>query len=703
MPENHTFAYDASRALALLRLAVNNPAATFRDGQEEAIRHLVENRGRLLVVQKTGWGKSFVYFIAAKLLREAGLGPALLVSPLLALMRNQIEAASRMGVRADRITSDNRADWVAAQRRFLGGETDIMLISPERLDNDEFKQRVLAPISPRISMLVVDEAHCISDWGHDFRPQYRLIERLIRTLPRNMRLLATTATANNRVVDDLKSVLGANLSITRGDLSRPSLFLQTIAMPSQAARMAWLDARLRELAGSGIIYVLTIRDAVQLAEWLQSRGHDVAAYTGSTDPERRPALESALLENRVKALVATSALGMGFDKPDLAFVIHYQAPGSVVAYYQQVGRAGRAVASAYGVLLGSAEEDRIHDYFIRNAFPSREEVAHVINALAGAPGGLSLREMQAGVNTSAGRIEKAVQLLALENPAPIAKEGARWKLTASDLPESFWRRADRLTALRRAEHAQMKTYLALKSGHMEFLITALDGDVSRVRTPPLAPLPESCDPAGAEAARAFLRRTSLKIEPRVQWPSGGLPKFGVEQGSIPENLRAGTGRILCVWGDAGWGGLVRRGKYADGRFGDELVEASAALARAWFATLAPAPAPTWVACIPSLRHPRLVPDFASRLASALGLAFHDVLQKTDARPEQKTMSNSVFQARNIDGSLAFAGKLPRRGPVLLVDDIVDSRWTFTVAAWLMRTHGCNSVYPFALADSSHDK
>ena len=330
--------YDGNRALELLRIGSGIPDAQFREGQEEAIRHVVEGRGKLLVVQKTGWGKSFVYFIATKQLREAGAGPALLISPLLSLMRNQIAAAERMGVRAATINSNNTSEWSEIERQIRNDQVDILLISPERLANEGFSQNFLPDIARRIPMLVIDEAHCISDWGHDFRPDYRRIERIARTLPPNVQMLGTTATVNNRVLDDLTEVLGPNIQIMRGDLNRPSLFLQTIKLPSRVERLAWLADRLADIPGSGIIYTLTIRDANQVARWLQAQGLNVEAYTGRS--ENREELEQALLENRVKALVATIALGMGFDKPDLAFVVHYQMTGSVVAYYQQVGRAG---------------------------------------------------------------------------------------------------------------------------------------------------------------------------------------------------------------------------------------------------------------------------------------------------------------------------------------------------------------------------
>jgi len=690
--------YNSQHALELLRIGSGRDDANFREGQEDAIRHVVEGKSRLLVVQKTGWGKSFVYFIATKLLREAGYGPVLLVSPLLALMRNQIAAAERMGVRATTINSENQDDWAGIEGKLARDETDILLISPERLANGRFRTQVLAGIASRIALLVIDEAHCISDWGHDFRPHYRLLERIVRTLPPTLRLLATTATANNRVMDDLMAVLGPNLEVSRGDLSRESLTLQTLRMPGQAERLAWLAGQMSTLPGHGIIYTLTVRDANLVADWLKRQGFIVEAYTGETG-ERREALEQALLDNRVKALAATTALGMGYDKPDLAFVIHYQTPGSVVAYYQQVGRAGRALDAAYGILLSGEEETEINDWFIKTAFPTREEVAEVIKALEAAPQGLSVPEIMRRVNLSMGRIEKTIALLALESPAPVAKHESKWQLTAARLEEHFWQRATRLTALRREEQAQMQKYVGLTEGHMAFLIKALDGDPARVKPPTLPPLQSQVDPGLLQEAIAFLRRSSLEFEPRKIWPAGGMPHYGVK-GKIAADHQPQPGRALCILGDAGWGGLVRQGKFHDGRFADELVEACVNLFREWNHQVGP----TWVSCIPSLRHPNLVPDFAARLAAALNLPFHAVLAKTEHRPEQKTMANSIQQAHNIDGSLAICvDRLPRRGPVLLVDDMVDSRWTFTVAAWLLRTHRGGDVWPLALAQTGHDQ
>ena len=684
--------YSAERALELLRLGSGQVHASFRDGQEEAIQQMIDGDHRLLVVQKTGWGKSFVYFISTKILREAGCGPALLVSPLLALMRNQIAAAERMGVRAATINSDNIAKWTEVEAKIKQNEIDILLISPERLANERFRTEILGGLSLHVSLVVVDEAHCISDWGHDFRPHYRLLERFIRNMPSNIKLLATTATANNRVVQDLENVLGPNLRISRGDLNRPSLTLQTIRLESKAERLAWLSNQLTALAGHGIIYTLTVRDANQVANWLNSQGFDVEAYTGESG-SRRPELEQALSENRIKALVATTALGMGYDKPDLSFVIHYQMPSSVVAYYQQVGRAGRALNAAYGILLSGKEEDDIANWFIKSAFPTNEEVKEVVAQLEAHPTGLSVPQLLKEVNLSQGRVEKTLSLLALESPPPITKSGRHWQKTEVALSEDFWERAERLTTLRRREQQRMREYVHLPFGHhMSFLISELDGDPSGVITSSLQALSEDFPKDKLREANIFLKRYHLPINPRKQWPNGGL-KHSNNHGKIAKSYQANSGKVLSLLGDAGLGDLVNVGKNQQQYFSDELIDACVVMFKEW----APQPAPTWVTCVPSLRNPTLVPDFAKRLAQALNLSFRVAIEKIDSRPEQNKFNNSFQQARNVDGSLAPIRDQILSSPVLLVDDVILSGWTLTISSWLLRKNGSGEVWPLTLA------
>jgi len=694
-------------ALALLRRAVGSETAEFRDGQFEAIEHLVNRRGPLLVVQRTGWGKSNVYYIACKLLRQQGSGPALIISPLLALMRNQMLAAERMGVNARRITSEEESREASDQVRqdLLAGTIDALLISPERLANEKFLRDTLYPIAERIGLLVVDEAHCISDWGHDFRPDYRRITRLIQGLPRNLPILATTATANDRVVADLKQQIGKSLSISRGILSRPSLCLQNIQMPGHVPRLTWLARTIPLLPGSGIIYALTVRDARTVSKWLRYNKIDALPYWGGMETELdkpgvRTEIENRLLENRTKVLVSTTALGMGFDKPDLAFVIHYQLPGSVIHYYQQVGRAGRALDQAYGVLLHGPEEKEIVDHFIQTAFPLRRHVEQILILLERSADGLSTLEIQRKLNLSHTVVTKALKLLALESPSPVQRDDNRWLATPTRLHESFWERVQRLTELRRYEQAQMHEYAHTRDCLMMFQAHALDdpfampcGRCANCVGRDL--LPVLCPPKLVSSATQFIRRLSHPIEARSFWPRDAFPKYGFS-GAISAETKVSQGKALSIWGDAGWGDMVRDGKYSQAYFADELVDAVARMIGDW----KPQPAPAWITSVPSLNQATLVANFAERLAKKLQLPFSASIRKVAVTPAQKEMQNSFQQAHNLDGAFSVDPQKVLPGPVLLVDDMVDSNWTFTVVGALLRRAKVPAVYPVALAITS---
>ena len=687
------------KALSLLRQALNNSTAEFRAGQWEAIEVLLSQQERLLVVQRTGWGKSIVYFLATRLLRDKGAGTTLLISPLLALMRNQIAAAERIGVRAATINSSNIEEWEPVRALLLAEAVDILLISPERLANEEFREQVLLPLAKRIGLFVVDEAHCISDWGHDFRPDYRRIVRILQALPQNIPVLATTATANNRVVNDIISQLGSNLCVSRGALARESLRLQNIHLPSPAARLAWLAQYLPVIPGSGIIYTLTVRDAERVASWLQSQGIDASAYHSEKDGEVRLELEERLLKNQIKALVATTALGMGFDKPDLGFVIHYQRPGSAVHYYQQVGRAGRAVERAYGILLSGEEDDEITNYFIGTAFPPQAHTQQVLSALNNADNGLSVPALEQQLNLSRGQIEKVLKLLSLESPAPVTKQGSKWYATpVSYQPDTV--RIERLTQIRRQEQTRMLEYMQSQECLMLFLARELDdpnplacGKCAVCQGKPV--LPEAYSMEFVNQAVLFLRRSDQVLEPRKQWPANAFSVYNWK-GNIASNLRAEEGRALCLWGDAGWGELVKRGKYRENCFDDTLVQGAFEMIQRW----KPKPFPMWVTCVPSLNQPELVPNFAQRLAEKLGLPFVPAVRKIRETQPQKTMSNSYQQAHNLDGAFAVDPWPGISGPVFLVDDMVDSRWTFTTVAALLRQGGSGEVFPLALALNS---
>lgn len=693
---------DRSTAEALLRKAVGISNASFHPDQWEAVEALVGRRSRILVVQRTGWGKSLVYFLATKALRDQGRGPTIIISPLLALMRNQLRAAGRLGLSATTINSANRDDWPAIKEQVRSGGADLLLISPERLSNEEFVEEVLIPVAGSVGLLVIDEAHCISDWGHDFRPDYRRILNVLRQMPRNMPILATTATANVRVVNDLAEQLG-DVEAIRGSLVRESLALQAIRLPDQPARLAWLAENLPHLPGTGIVYTLTKRDSETVARWLQENGIEAFAYHSSVNHEEfddsstyRCELEDRLLGNDVKALVATSALGMGYDKPDLGFVVHYQAPGSVVAYYQQVGRAGRAIAHAYGVLLSGREDADIHDFFRRTAFPDEIHIQEILVALEESDG-LTRRELEKEVNLRPSQIDHVLKLISVENPAPVIKQGGRWYRT----PVPFELDHDRiefLTTQRESEWGEIQSYLDHKGCLMRFLQEALDdpssADCGRcVQCSPVLSLPSDVSRELAVAAADFLHHSEMPLKLKVQVANGAFEAYGYS-GNLPTDLRGEEGRILSRWADAGWGSLVAEGKQV-GHFDDLLVSAVSNMIRdRWM----PEPPPSWLTCVPSLRHPRLVPDLARRIADQLGIPFLPLVTKVRENQPQKNMNNRFHQCANLDGVFSINGHPPGK-PGILLDDVVDSGWTLTVVVALLREAGSGPVYPVALAST----
>ena len=700
-------------ALTILRTLTGNPAAEFHPGQFEAIEALVAHHRRALVVQRTGWGKSAVYFIAALLQRRAGSGPALIVSPLLALMRDQVAAAERAGVRAAAINSANVTEWGDIERLLDDGAVDVLFVSPERLVNPRFRAEQLPRLVGSAGLLVIDEAHCISDWGHDFRPDYRRIRDLIADLPDGVPVLATTATANARVVEDVAEQMAAGgheVFTLRGALARDSLRLGVLELGTAWRRLAWLSEHLGDLPGSGIVYCLTVAAAEDAAALLVKAGHRVLPYTGRTDAAERLAAEEALKANEVKALIATSALGMGFDKPDLGFVVHLGAPSSPVAYYQQVGRAGRATPNADVLLLPGDEDRAIWHWFATNAMPTQAKADAVLGALAAASGPLSVGALEARVDIKRSPLELLLKVLAVDGAVEAVKggwigTGRPWTYDAE--------RYERIAAARVAEQDSMLTYQHLDTCRMAYLTAELDD-------PHAAPCGR-CDACAGPwyptditlptttAARESLDRVGVPIAPRSLWPTG-LDRLGITvdgkpvRGRIAAEDQVAEGRVVARLSDLGWGGPLRElfapdteGRRVDGEVPPELARACLRVLKEWDW----AERPGAVAWVPSASRPRLVESLATGIATAGRLELLGPLDLMGtAEPVGST--NSAFRVRDVWGRFAVPAAMARRlselaGPVLLIDDIVDSRWTMTVAGRILLRAGARAVLPFALA------
>ncbi|MGV9698952.1 RecQ family ATP-dependent DNA helicase [Streptomyces sp. NPDC003470] len=692
-------------------------AARLREDQWRAIEALVADRRRALVVQRTGWGKSAVYFVATALLRDRGSGPTVIVSPLLALMRNQVEAAARAGIRARTINSSNTEEWGAVQDEIAAGEVDVLLVSPERLNNPDFRDQVLPELAAATGLLVVDEAHCISDWGHDFRPDYRRLRTMLSDLPPGVPVLATTATANARVTADVAEQLGtggtSDALVLRGPLDRESLSLNVLRLSDAAHRMAWLADHLHELPGSGIIYTLTVAAAEEVTAFLRQRGHTVASYTGRTENADRQQAEDDLLANRVKALVATSALGMGFDKPDLGFVVHLGSPSSPIAYYQQVGRAGRGVDHAEVLLLPGKEDEAIWAYFASLAFPAEDLVRRTLDVLAHAERPLSLPALEPLVELRRSRLETMLKVLDVDGAVKRVKGG--W--TATGRPWTYdAERYDWVARQRRAEQQAMRDYASTTDCRMEFLQRQLDDEGAK----PCGHCDNCAGPrftadtstAALDAARVDLGRAGLEVEPRRMWPTG-LPAIGVElKGRIPAGEQAAPGRALGRLSDIGWGNRLRPMLTAhapDGPVPDDVAKAVVTVLADWAkgpggwasgAADAP-PRPAGVVTVASRSRPRLIHSLGARIAEVGRLPLLGSVEYTgDAPPMSR--SNSAQRLKALDGMLAVPPALAaalsgQDGPVLLVDDYMETGWTLAVAARLLRRAGAPGVLPLVLA------
>ena len=698
------------RAEGVLRRLAGD-AARLREDQWRAIEALAVHRRRVLCVQRTGWGKSAVYFVATALLREAGAGPTVIISPLLALMRNQVDAAARAGIRARTINSANLDEWEEITQEIHAGAVDVLLISPERLNNPDFRDGVLPRLAATTGLLVVDEAHCVSDWGHDFRPDYRRLRTFLAGLGAGTPVLATTATANARVVTDVAEQLdpAGDALVLRGDLDRESLRLAVLELPTTAHRLGWLADHLEALPGSGIIYTLTVAAANDTAAFLRSRGYSVAAYTGQAEDADRRAAERDLLENKLKALVATSALGMGFDKPDLGFVVHLGAPPSPIAYYQQVGRAGRAVASAEVLLLPGPEDAAIWRYFASLAFPPEEQVRRVLRVLAEADRPLSTAALEPMVELRRARLELMLKVLDVDGAVRRVRGG--WEATGQEWVYDR-QRHHRISQARAAEQAAMREYAETTGCRMEYLRRCLDdpgarpcGRCDRCAGPWLA---DSVPEPALTAAQAFLGRPGVPVAPRKLWPTG-LAAVGVPlSGRIPATEQAGPGRALGRLSDLGWGPRLRTllaEETPDGAAPEPVLAAVVELLKDWAHGDDPWPArPAAVLAVGSRRRPTLIGSVAAHVAAIGRLPLLGALPPAAVAGEG-SRANSAQRVQTLHAAFTVPPEVAARlselpGPVLLVDDLVDSGWTMAIVARELRRAGAPAVLPLALALAS---
>ena len=684
---------EASKVLEKV-YAKESPNPAFRVGQYEAIEATLTKK-RVLVVQKTGWGKSLVYFISTKINRQQGRGVTLIISPLLVLMENQIDAARKMDLKCGVLNSTVKG--VATRKEILENlsknEYDLFFITPESLFGDEF-QEIVGSID--IGLFVIDECHCISDWGHDFRLEYSNLHKIIDLLPDNVPVLGTTATANDRVIEDLAKQFGKDVFISRGPLTRDSLHIEILPLASKALRYAWLARNVPLLPGSGIIYCLTRRDCRQLSDFLNQNGLLTMPYysDGELDEQNKLA-EKKLMKNELKALISTIKLGMGYDKPDISFVVHYQQPGSVVAYYQQIGRAGRNIPAAYCYMMTGQEDDQILEYFIETAFPTKKQAQSIIKALQ-ENSGLTVSQIESICNMRRSKIEQFLSFL--ENEGYVYRKARTYFRSAKAFAYNG-DHYDEVKKAKREEKATMQKYLITGACLSKYIVSALNDasayDCGKCRNClGCGVFPDIRHPNDDDinTAQEYLNSLYIPIEPRKRWPAPNM--LDVKTTISNQNE---TGLALAKYGDAGYGAMVAHDKYKSDRYRETLIAKSAATLKRKADELEIEA----ITIVPSYRN-RKVNLFAGEVAKRLGLPYLELFTKSES-PQQKNMENSYFQAKNIIDSMSISRSsiVPKR--VILIDDVVDSKWTLTVCGWLLKNAGTEIVYPFCLADSGENK
>ena len=695
------------KAETYMKTMFGTATASLHKEQLECLKQLLKGK-RVLVVQHPGWGKRTVCFLATKLIREQAGGPTLVISPLTSAVRNHLEVASRIGITSRIIKGTSSEACKQVQSELKSNQVDLLIVSPKQVSDYDVRQTVLAQMDNTIGMLVIGEVHCISEWSHDFRPEYRYLAHFLQAIGADVPVLATTATAKNRVVDDILTQLGSNAVLQRGTLAYKGLKLQNITIPGCAQRLAWLAKTIPTLKGNGIVYTHNQRVGEQVTNYLRANGVEAKMYyTEITDGEDkrsfREKLEQQLLNNEIKVLVATVSCLLGVDESNLGFVIHYQRPASVVHYYQQLACCGRTPDESYGVLLCGEEDGQIAEYFLKKTIPPQQHVPQILRALEASNEGLTIAEMKHVLNLRKNQIEKAITYLSTEKSSPVTKVGSKWHVKATCTPYKVDREhVQDIIEVQHTQQRQMLQYMHSSECLMAFLQTALDEPsptaCGRCRNCDSAlQLDETYDDELVKKAEQLLRTSYQTILPKKQWPAKDMftrsPLSGFR---IVKEQRAQEGRALSLWHDGGWGRLVATDMRQANRFCDELVEACRTMLHTW----SPDPFPQWVTCVPSLRNPTLVPEFAARLAKVLNVPFVPCIEKTCVNAQQKYRENSYQQVKNLDGAFTIHLQPQDRRPCLLVDDVLDSGWTFTVVSALLGQAGCPAVYPMALAVNS---
>lgn len=629
---------------------------------------------RVLLIEKTGFGKSLCFQFPAILFK----GTTVIFSPLIALMRDQVKNLNSLGISAKCINSEQTPEensQIISETK--EGKLKILYIAPERQENSEW---IEATRQMNLSMVVVDEAHCISVWGHDFRPSFRRILNLVNLLPKGMPVLATTATATKKVEADIAQQMGGNLTIIRGNLMRENFRLFVIKVNSEDEKLIWLGKNLSKLPGSGILYTGTRVDTEIYSKWFEYLKIPSIGYNAGLDPDSRIAIENGLMKNQWKCVISTNALGMGIDKPDIRFIIHTQIPQSPVHYYQEIGRAGRDVDPADIILFYNPEDRDLPEAFIEGGRPAIPKYEKVIEAVKSEL--LGERELMRRTNLKQTQIRVIKADLVEQNIIREVTIGRSKKFEyISGAPKLNPKAFEELRALKTADLEKMIGYVETKGSRMKYLCDFLGDSDDRFF--------KNCDNTGLQKLKVTI--TPDWTEKLQAYRENYFPELKVEtKGS---NLVNGV--AASYYGVSNVGAAIHRSKYENGgNFPDFLLRFTLKAFRKKFDQ----EKFDMILYIPPTKSGELVKNFAIKISQVLKFPISHNLRKQRQISEQKVFENSYLKADNVRDAFIYNNSTEIEDKsILLIDDIFDSGATVKEIGRYLTNSGAKKIAPLVIA------
>jgi len=653
----------------------------FYDEQWETIDMLLRGK-RMLLIEKTGYGKSLCFQFPATQFD----GITVIFSPLIALMRDQVNSLNEKGIAAKHINSEqtyeNNSQVI---QDAINGKIKILYIAPERQENQEW---IEATRKMNLSMIVIDEAHTISVWGHDFRPSFRRIINLVQLLPKDLPILATTATATKRVQADIEQQISGNLTTIRGNLLRENFNLFVIETKSEDEKLLWLAENINKLPGTGLLYTGTRVNTEIYARWFDFVGINSTDYNAGLDGDTRKEIEKGLMSNKWKCVVSTNALGMGIDKPDIRFIIHAQIPASPIHYYQEIGRAGRDGQKTYIILFYNSKKDDDgipEDYKLPKAFvdggrPSIKKYQIVINAVKQEQLGERQLMKITNMKQTQIRVIKA-DLIEQEIIKEVKFDRSKKYEYQFNAPELDTAKFNELRNAKLKDLDSMLEYVFTTEPRMKFLCEYL-GDKPPNKF-------DNCD--NSKYKKRTVRPDKSTIEKLTEFRETYFPTLEVESQS--SNITNGV--ASSYYGVSNVGATLHRCKYENGGdFPDFLLKLMLKAFRKTFGDKHF----DMIVYVPPTTSGELLKNFAEKISYVLKVPIsHKLVKQRETQP-QKVFQNGYLKRENVSGAFNYTepNEINNKN-ILLVDDIFDSGTTIKEIGKLLTNFGANLIVPLVIA------